>query len=102
MGVALQRTMNLAGYLDWEERQELRYEFDGFQPVAMTGGTLRHESIGYRLSTLLFMRLEGQTLSSVGTDDQDRGAGPYPLSGRVRELYSGSSERHYCSRTSRR
>ncbi len=26
-------------FLAWEEAQELRYEFDGFQPVAMTGGT---------------------------------------------------------------
>ncbi len=37
MSVALQRPMTLAEFLDWEERQELRYEFDGFQPVAMTG-----------------------------------------------------------------
>jgi Uma2 family endonuclease len=52
--------MTLAEFLDWEERQELRYEFDGFQPSAMTGETLRHEAIGYRLRTLLFMRLEGK------------------------------------------
>lgn len=39
MNVALRRPMSLDDFLDWEERQELRYEFDGFQPVAMTGGT---------------------------------------------------------------
>ena len=60
MSVALQKGMTLAELLDWEERQELRYEFDGFQPSAMTGETLRHEAIGYRLRTLLFMRLEGK------------------------------------------
>jgi Uma2 family endonuclease len=60
MSVALQKGMTLAEFLDWEERQELRYEFDGFQPSAMTGETLRHEAIGYRLRTLLFMRLEGK------------------------------------------
>ena len=50
MSVALQKGMTLAEFLDWEERQELRYEFDGFQPVAMTGGTLRHEAIGERFA----------------------------------------------------
>jgi Uma2 family endonuclease len=29
--------MTLAEFLAWEERQEVRYEFDGFAPVAMTG-----------------------------------------------------------------
>lgn len=52
--------MSLAEFLDWEERQELRYEFDGFQPVATTGGTLGHETISYRLPTLLMLRLEGK------------------------------------------
>ena len=37
MGVAVQKGMTLAEVLDWEGGQELRYEFDGFQPVAMTG-----------------------------------------------------------------
>jgi hypothetical protein len=30
--------MGLDEFLDWERRQELRYEFDGGQIVAMTGG----------------------------------------------------------------
>jgi hypothetical protein len=33
--------MSLEQFLAWEERQPLRYEFDGFQPVAMTGGTVQ-------------------------------------------------------------
>jgi hypothetical protein len=37
--------MTVAEFLAWEERQELRWEFDGFQPVAMTGGTRAHETI---------------------------------------------------------
>ena len=28
----------LEEFLDWERGQELRYEFDGVQPVAMRGG----------------------------------------------------------------
>jgi len=60
MSAVLQRPMTLAEFLDWEEKQELRYEFDGFQPVAMTGGTLRHEAIGNRLRAILLARLEGK------------------------------------------
>ena len=39
MNVVLRKPMTLEAFLAWEERQELRYEFDGFQPIAMTGGT---------------------------------------------------------------
>ena len=38
--------MTLDQFLAWEERQALRYEFDGWQPVAMTGGTVARELIG--------------------------------------------------------
>jgi len=47
-------------FLAWEERQPLRYEFDGFQPVAMTGGTIAHEAIGGTLRALLRERLRGK------------------------------------------
>jgi hypothetical protein len=45
MKVAFSKSMTLAEFLDWEEQQPLRYEFDGFQPVAMTGGTAAHADI---------------------------------------------------------
>src|SRR5438067_1103668 len=45
MNVALRTQMSLDEFLAWEERQELRYEFDGFRPVAMTGGTFAHAGI---------------------------------------------------------
>jgi hypothetical protein len=45
MNVAFRKPLTLAEFLDWERRQELRYEFDGFQPVAMTGGTIGHDHI---------------------------------------------------------
>lgn len=51
--------MTLAEFLDWERRQELRYEFDGFQPVAMTGWTIGHDHIIYRLRRVLDDRLRG-------------------------------------------
>ena len=49
MSNALREPMTLHEFLAWEERQELRYEFDGFQPVAMTGGTYAHDAIQVNL-----------------------------------------------------
>jgi hypothetical protein len=51
MDVALRKPMSLSEFLDWEERQELRYEFDGVQPTAMTGGTYNHALIQGNLIT---------------------------------------------------
>ncbi len=34
--------MTLEQLLNWEDRQELRYKFDGFQPITRTGGTRAH------------------------------------------------------------
>ncbi|MGH6811380.1 MAG: hypothetical protein ACREDM_03245 [Methylocella sp.] len=39
MNVTFSKPTKLAEFLERESRQEFRYEFDGFQPVAMTGGT---------------------------------------------------------------
>ncbi len=49
--------MTLAEFLAWEERQELRYEFDGVAPVAMTGGTAAHDRITFNLRKVLDARL---------------------------------------------
>src|ERR1700691_4058493 len=56
---ALRQSMTLEEFLVWEERQTLRYEFDGSQPVAMTGGTDAHEAIGGSLRSALQGRLRG-------------------------------------------
>lgn len=66
MSVALHQPMTLAEFLAWEERQELRWEFDGFQPVAMTGGTLAHEIIGGNVRTALQNRLAGGRCRVLG------------------------------------
>ncbi len=58
--------MSLAEFLAWEERQEPRYEFDGFDPVAMTGGTLAHEMIGGNVRRLLADHLRGTPCRVVG------------------------------------
>ena len=59
MNVALRKSMTVEQFLDWEQRQESRYEFDGFQPVAMTGGTLQHDRISINLTAALLARLRG-------------------------------------------
>ena len=41
MSASLQ-PLRLDEFLDWEHSQEERYEFDGIQPVAMTGGSRPH------------------------------------------------------------
>jgi Uma2 family endonuclease len=66
MNVALRKATTLLQFLAWEDRQELRYEFDGFQPVAMTGGTVAHETISGTLRALLGERLRGKLCCVVG------------------------------------
>ncbi len=45
MSTDLHQPMNLEQFLAWEREQERPWEFDGFQPVAMTGGTIAHSMI---------------------------------------------------------
>jgi len=66
MNVALRRTMTLDDFLVWEAQQEERYEFDGFQPVAMNGGTVAHAIIGMNLTAELCFRLRGKQCRAYG------------------------------------
>jgi Uma2 family endonuclease len=45
--------MTVAEYLDWEPRQEQRYEYVYGDVLAMTGGTVPHNDIAINLLTLL-------------------------------------------------
>lgn len=67
MNVALRKTMTLQQFLAWEDRQELRYEFDGFQPVAMVGGTVAHSSIQRNILVALGTRLRGKPCQPHGS-----------------------------------
>jgi Uma2 family endonuclease len=75
MSVAQHRPMTLAEFLAWEERQELRYEFDGFAPVAMTGGTIAHDRITFNLQRSLDTRLAGSQCRSFGPNVKILAAG---------------------------
>jgi Uma2 family endonuclease len=60
MSVTLQEPMSLDEFLLWENGQELRWEFDGFAPTAMTGGTLEHSVIERNLIFALTGRFRGR------------------------------------------
>ena len=51
------KPLTLEEFLAWEARQEERYEFDGTQPVAMTGASFRHALLVTRIITVLAPRL---------------------------------------------
>jgi Uma2 family endonuclease len=68
MNIALRKPMSLAEFLAWEERQELRYEFDGFQPVSMVGVTRAHATIQGNLLVSLGNRLRGTRCRAFGSD----------------------------------
>src|ERR1700759_656241 len=57
MNVALRRPMRLDDFLEWERRQELRCEFEGTKPVAMTGGTVAGRVIATNVVRALQDRL---------------------------------------------
>ena len=59
MSVALHKHMSAAEFLAWEDQQELRYEFAGIRPVAMTGGTIGHDDITFSLRRALDRALRG-------------------------------------------
>jgi Uma2 family endonuclease len=68
MNAPARKPMTLAEFLEWESRQELRHEFDGFQPVAMTGGTRAHAGIQANLAIAIGGRLSGKPCKFYGSD----------------------------------
>jgi Uma2 family endonuclease len=68
MNLALRKPMTLAEFLEWEERQPVRYEFNCFGPVAMTGGTYGHSTIQRNLAFALTGRLRGKPCQFQGSD----------------------------------
>jgi len=67
MSVAVRKPMTLEEFLAWEEGQELRWEFDGFAPVAMTGGTVEQALIQANLIRALGNRLHGGPCRVLGS-----------------------------------
>jgi Uma2 family endonuclease len=69
MNVALRKPrMTRDEFFAWAQVREERYEFDGFQPVAMTGGTMDHSQIAQNLYFALRSRLAGKACRPLGPD----------------------------------
>jgi Uma2 family endonuclease len=67
MNIALrQPVMTREQFFQWAQAQDAPYEFDGFQPVAMTGGNLRHNLMHFNLHTALRQRLKGTGCLPLG------------------------------------
>lgn len=75
MSAALRKPMTADEFLAWEERQELRWEFDGFAPVAMNGGTYAHELICANVRYALEMRLRNGKCRVLGPTAKVEAAG---------------------------
>ncbi len=55
-------------FFGWAQSQGGRYEFDGVQPVAMTGGTLGHNQIMLAIHRALDRRLADGPCTALGPD----------------------------------
>ena len=56
MGASL-KPLTVDEFLAWERAEPLRYEFDGIQPIAMTGGSRNHARTQTRLVIALGIRV---------------------------------------------
>ncbi|WP_149535666.1 Uma2 family endonuclease [Siccirubricoccus phaeus] len=68
MNIAPRRPMGLAEFLAWEERQEQKWEYDGFAPVATVGVTVAQAVIRRNLTTALHTRLRGTPCRFYGPE----------------------------------
>jgi len=64
----LSTPMTRAEFLTWEEQQPSRYEFDGYEAVAMAGGTAAHAAIQRNLAITVGGRLRGKPCNFYGSD----------------------------------
>ena len=68
MSQMLREPMTPEEFLAWEATQELKWEFDGFQLVAITRGTDAHGAIQANVITALTVRLRGKSCYVRGPD----------------------------------
>jgi Uma2 family endonuclease len=66
--VLLSRSWTQEEFFAWDGHQDGRYEFDGVQPVAMTGGTANHSLITQNVLAALREHLRGSACRALGPD----------------------------------
>ena len=62
----------MAEFLEWEQRQPTKHEFDGMGPVAMASGTLAHALLQTNLAISVGGALRGTPCLFLGSDFQLR------------------------------
>lgn len=77
MSQAQRTSMTPEEFLAWEARQEYKWEFDGFAPVAMTGVTVAHSAIQINTITALNIRLRGKSCRPHGPELKVETGGRY-------------------------
>ena len=65
---ALPKPLSLDDFIAWEERQDLRYEYDGLVIEAMTGGSIPHGRIQANVIIALGERLRGGPCFVLGSE----------------------------------
>ncbi len=66
MNAPLRRAWTRDEFFGWADGQEGRWEFDGFQPVDMNGGTIGHAIITQNLTSALAERLRATSSRVLG------------------------------------
>lgn len=80
MDAALCKPMTREEFFTWAEAQDGRYEFDGFRPVAMPGGTNNYGAIVGNILVQLRNRLRGSSCTAMGSS----GGGIETAGGKIR------------------
>ncbi len=68
MSTTLRKPMSRQEFFEWAEAQDERYEFDGEQPVLMTGGQVGHGRLQIKLLIMLTTHLSGSPFEVLGPD----------------------------------
>lgn len=68
MVIQTQRKMEVAEYLEWEERQELKHEYIDGAIIEMTGGTLKHSRIKVNIMLALAKHLDSSAFEILDSD----------------------------------
>ena len=69
MSIALRTPrMTREEFFAWAQARDARYEFDGYEPVAMTGGPANHSQITQNILVALRSRLHGGDCRPLGPD----------------------------------
>ena len=58
MAIQTRRTMTVAEYLEWEERQEIKHEFIDGEIIEMSGGTGNHSKIMVNINAAIFNQID--------------------------------------------